>query len=122
MYLHVTREDSRIYFPNNTSREFYIELPLTLDCENYQIALLETYYVPSRRKDPPYYLYCDIVEPSIIGGVLKPLLASFKLSGSITHPRYLDITQKFVKRIKFTVESESTDSVDFEFVLHLRKL
>lgn len=82
---------------------------------------------------PVMYVYCDLVEPQIVGDVRAPLLKIVKVEGkdgeivnvSYTRPHYLPVIRQHFQSIQIDIRLHSGDFVPFErgkvyIVLHFR--
>lgn len=79
--LHVNSNDSLEYYPDNNSSQFKVQLPspIILDQQGWEVALASIYYPLhmhniNQLKPHAILLYSSIVEPSMIGEVLAPIL------------------------------------------------
>lgn len=82
---------------------------------------------------PVIYVYCDLVEPQIVGDVQAPLLKVVKVEGkdgeminaSYTRPYYVPVIRQHFQSIQIDIRLHSGDLVPFErgkvyIVLHFR--
>lgn len=76
------------------------------------------------------YIYCDLVQPQIVGNVLAPLLEVVNVEGEymkITSrqyisPHYIPILRKSFNTINFEIKSDLNKPIDFEFGKTIVKL
>jgi len=113
MYLQVRYQDCQNLYPENNSRLFTVELPTALIGNH--LAVTQIYINP----ETLCVLSADIVDESIYNCSLQPVLGVFFKSGYIPKPAYLKIVEPWVKRIRFTVESEQKIN-DLYFTLHCK--
>ncbi len=79
------------------------------------------------------YIYCNLIQPQIIGNVLAPLLRTVAISGEFGNtmdkvflePHYLPLRNKWFNMIQLSIKSDQNKSVKFNFgksiiKLHLR--
>lgn len=77
-----------------------------------------------------FYVYCDIVEPQIVGNVFAPLLQVINIEGKymdiINHayisPHYIPVLKKSFNTIDIAVKTDQDEPVPFEFGKTIVKL
>lgn len=79
MYLYLSSDDSKKYYPNNNPAMFSTKLPKNIRTPlngNWQIALLDIELPPLETGYEPKFLtvYSDICSSSVYGGGLKQIL------------------------------------------------
>jgi hypothetical protein len=81
------------------------------------------------------YVYCDLVEPQIVGNSLEPLLRIVPIKGShgdyissvFVAPHYIPILRREFSTVEITIKTDTNRLVPFEFgkcivKLHFRKI
>lgn len=128
MYIFVSSHDSKTYYPSNTGWDFRVELPVPIkEAHLYEIALTHVFYPYQLGIENQYfYIFCDIVEESIVNGSKHQILGSFFQIGSIETPQYLPIIKDPLHRIHcFIKHSDLTEPaithLPIFFTLHLKK-
>ena len=126
---------------SNKWYDFTAEIPkqITLkDIDNYQIALcdISESECTNKKKDEentltslikPWYVYCDVVQPSLIGEEnYYPLLNIVTKTGPISKRCYMDISRDYINRIRIYIRDKKgslpTDTIScLRCTLHLRK-
>ena len=85
---------------------------------------------------PPPYVYCDIVQPQIVGDKTVPLLAivpcektteTYETLYAVENIHYIPIQTKSFQKIKIHLRSSTNESIPFEYgratiTLHLKPL
>ncbi len=79
------------------------------------------------------YVYCDLIQPQIVGNILAPLLRTVAISGEFgktvnkvfLEPHYLPLRNKRFDTVQLSIKSDQNESVKFNFgksiiKLHLR--
>ncbi len=80
------------------------------------------------------YVYCDLIQPQIVGNILAPLLRTVAVSGEFgktvdkifLEPHYLPLRNKRFDTVQLSIKSDQNESVKFNFgksiiKLHLRR-
>ena len=125
MYLYTSCDDSKGLFPQNDCWDFIVELPKSL--ENYsKVALTHVWFRSKAIKGSYYYLLCDVVESSVVGGIEAPVLATFYEPGAVGNPAYIKLTLDSIKRLRLTVKSADKKPLqditkEIYFTLHFVK-
>jgi hypothetical protein len=117
MYVHISSSDCQLLYPDNTSTEFTVELPVAINTESYQVGLTQIYF----KGEAFCVLTADICQESIIHCTLSPVLATFFKSANIANPAYKTIVRDYIKRIHFTLQS-SEKIEEFYFTLHFKEI
>lgn len=110
MKLFVSPKDSEKLYPTNSSSDFIVELPQALDLQGTWVCgLIQVFLGKSPSKK--LYLYCDLVEASVIQGKLLPVLRilSTKKSEEYLNPLFLPITRNRIERVRFTIKNKSDE-------------
>ena len=116
MYVHITSTECQLFYPDNTSTEFTVELPVPIT-KSSQVGLTQVYF----KGEAFCVLSTDICEESILNCSLRPVLATFCKSGDIVNPVYKPVTLDWIKRIRFSLQS-SEKIEDFKFTLHFKEI
>lgn len=106
---------------------------LGFDPGEYSGIVHSPYIADPNASFPVIYVYCDLVEPQIVGDVQAPLLRIVKVEGKdgemvnahYTRPYYLPITRQHFQSIQIDIRLHSGELVPFErgktyLVLHFR--
>ena len=102
MYLFLSHKDSENLYPDNSPADFTVELPRSLS-GNF-ISLQNIYFKRKEVESEEYfYILCDIVESSILGGQERKVLGSFFESGSIVCPQDLPLTSNLIRRLHIRI-------------------
>ena len=105
------------FYPDNTSTEFTVELPVAINAETYKVGQSQIYF----KGETFCVLTANICEDSIINCTLRPVLATFFKSGDIVNPAYKPVNCDWIKRIRFSLQS-SEKIEDFKFTLHFKEI
>ena len=116
MYVHISSSDCQLLYPDNTSSEFTVELPVTINTESCRVALTQIYF----KGETFCALSADICDDSIINCSLRPVLATFFKSGNISNPAYKPVVRDCINRIHFSLQSGEKIE-DFQFTLHFKE-
>lgn len=121
MYLYLSSLDSLAYFPQNNFWDFTVELPKSINTEDYQLALTHIFY---KGKVQDYcFVYCDAVESSVVKGGEDCVLGAFYDKGVVDSPHYLNLITNSLKRIRIKVVGGklSAPNTPLFLTLHLRE-
>jgi hypothetical protein len=113
MYLLLSPNDCKELYPANTPSDFIVELPQSIT--GTHISLIEVYYKKKPGSGQLYYVLCDLVESSVVGGREVALLGTFFQRGTIDYPRELGLVTKYFKRIRirvFNADFETSNTSD----------
>lgn len=102
MFLYLSSEDSKELYPFNTATDFTVELPKVVT--GTHLSLHHIHY--SKRDQTPkvyYYILCDLVEASVVGGKEEQVLGAFYQRGDLLSPKPLVLTTQAFKRIRFRI-------------------
>ena len=117
MYVYISSSDCSLLYPDNTSSQFFVELPVAINAEKYKVGLTQIYF----KGEAFCTLTSSICEESIINCSLQPVIATFYKSGNISQPAYKSLVGDWIKRIHFSLQS-SEKIGDFYFTLHFKEL
>ena len=129
MYLYVNSKQYKFYdltIHKNTGYDFMIELPRTLELQGeWSCAVLEVSL--EKPLTEILYLYCDIIENSLILGKPLPLLRSFQESIEYAIPVYVPVIVDEIKRINFKIRDIDDKKSDIKideavYMIHLKKV
>jgi hypothetical protein len=109
---------------------------LSIDYSTKGEQLLNAYYPADMNCAMNYlYIYCDILEPQIIGTALAPLLQVVNIEGKYTDlvsriytaPHYVPVLRKTFNTIEINIKSDQNKPIDFTFgktitKMHFRKI
>lgn len=115
-FIFVSSLDNLDKFPSNTASDFITELPNPIQLnsrENYYwtVSLVDITLLKNVTPNTPMiHLMCDIIQPSVIKGLYKPILRSFPIqsgvradittSGSLFVPFQFPLTTNCIDRIR----------------------
>ena len=124
MYLYVSPADSKLLYSDNKVSDFTVDLPKSLELNGRWLCALVEWGMNIQVKNN-LYVYCDIVQNSVIHGKLSPMLRIMKNS-VISDPYYIPVTREYVDRIRFSVRTIDdkplpTKLTELYLVLHLKK-
>lgn len=124
IYFFIKSSDSKKYFPNNSAKDFTIELEQTLTLTGrFAIALIDYSGLGA------VSLCCDLCTDSHVNDGQKPVLRTLPDSNEyeFCRPIYIPIKSNLIQRIRLyidesdTLKSAFTDRT-FRCTLHLRKI
>ena len=124
MYFYINYYDAKLYV--NTQYDYIIEFPRTFSLEgDWVCALVESSLKHDLESE--LYLYCDVVDNTMVHGKNLPLVRTFQKSEKYTNPFYIPVTTSRINRIRFTIKDRknitpNVDLKDFSFVLHFMKI
>ena len=125
MYVYVSSKDSSAEHVDNTNFDYLYELPLELDLEgSWSCALLEI--ILEKKINTCFYVYCDIVQNSVVHGKMLPILRVIRDTNQYEKPYYVPLVVNSVKRIRIYIKTKDgqTPNIamkDCMFVIHFRK-
>lgn len=98
MYLFVSSDDCKDLYPENSAVNFTVELPQALT-GNF-IALQHVFYKKQEKEVKGYYyVLCDNIQSSVLGGKEVKVLGSFFETGSLQCPQELPLVNHTIKRL-----------------------
>jgi len=114
---------------------FYEENITNIDYSDTTILDISAYYPADLSCGMSYlYIYCDVLEPQIIGTKLAPLLQVVNVEGKYTQlvsriytaPHYVPILKKCFNSIEINIKNDMDEPVNFTFgktivKMHFRK-
>ena len=121
MYIHLSSNDSKSLFPDNSGSEFIVELNSTIS-GMFEVALVD-FQCPTILED--LYVLCDIITPSFLHDADVPVLRKVRTSGEPTHLHYFPVSRTDIKRIKITIRDRSMRTPhlsDTSCILHLKPI
>ena len=102
MFLYISSEDSKELYPSNTVSDFTVELPRVV--RGSLLSLHHVYFTESGTANKVlYYVLCDLVEASVVGGKEEQVLGTFYQTGDIITPQPLNVTSQSFKRIRIRI-------------------
>ena len=102
MLIYVNSVDSVNAHFSNSSVSFAVNInpPLQLqDKEEWVCALMECDFGPDYKEE--LYIYCDLIEPSIVKGRWRNVLRVVTGSGIYPQPYYNPIVRTYIDQIRF---------------------
>ena len=103
-YIITNHEDSKHFFSSNDPFDFILELPETIySTGNSSLALLDHNITVDFIGE--LYVYCDIIQNSLVNGDQLPLLRIIKnkRDNSFTFPYFIKLNIDHFKRIRFYI-------------------
>lgn len=122
MFLYVSPSDSEEYYPGNSFSDFTVELPKSVNTENFQLALTHIYF-KGELGDYWFIVLCDAVHSSVIKGGEDCVLGTFLGKGAVDSPQYHDLITSSVKRLRIKIKGTDipAPSTPLFLTLHLRE-
>ena len=133
IYLHLSSETSRDYFPWNTNSNFTTKLPfhLTLDPSRWEVALLQI-RCPASKAKSQILIKSDIIYDVIYQQDMIPILRWMEINTrtklyDIQVPFYHTLKKKDINQITIKIENPDRQAHSFsnsqavQCVLHFRK-
>ena len=110
MYIYVTHLDSRNTFFANEPLSFHVQIqpPIHLDPnENWTCALMECDFgeEPEDIFEKNLYIYCDLINPSVVKGKYQNLLRVVDKSRIFSLPYFIPITRTIIDQIHFQIRT-----------------
>lgn len=124
MYLFISPSDSISIHPANTNTDFIFELTKPLLLEGvWSFGLVAILF--DNKQTENLYIYCDLVDCSVVHDKSAPLLRIVKKSEEYSYPLYLPITRNTIERIRFTVKNIANKITPvkgaFTLIAHLKR-
>lgn len=120
IYIYLSSEDSKEYFPDNSPENFTIELSRTLSAEKQEVALVDVFFDSYNPQNTGYYfIFCDFVEGSFVGGAEKRVLGSFYRPGALDCLDYHPISEHSLKRLSFQIKTREDNTLHSPVFLKL---
>ena len=112
MYLFISSNDCNLIYPSNSPKDFTVELPQVI--EGSALSLLHVVYYKKTNQpiDRYYYVLCDLVEHSVLGGKEVRVLGSFFESGSLDKPENIALLSSAIKRIRIKIVTDDLGDPD----------
>ena len=106
MYLYISPTDfTGKQYPNNTQYDFIYELPHPVSLEgDWGCAIVEV--LLKRKLSENLYVFCDIVDNSIVHGESVPLLRTIENKVEYLNPFYHKITLNKIKRLRISIRTK----------------
>ena len=131
-YIYICSDDCNNLFPGNKASSFTISIPEALIFESdWEVALVQFAYPPTKIRDRTVSVVCDIAEDSIVGESRLPILRRVTLSAkgkSIIYPspHYHKVKNNHIRQLSIQVLNQSGDEHSFSsgsswFTLHFRR-
>ena len=110
-YLFLSSQDSELYYPENTSTDFTVELTETLYLPGeWECSLLEIFF--TKRITEDIVVYCNICTESAINNSKLPVLrylqnGTYRNNNSFLHPISVPINQTHIQRLRVYIRTVS---------------
>lgn len=131
IYLYLSSKDSKSFHPNNTTADFRVYLPRTLNLdESWSVALVEINFSCDTPTVSEVNIYSSITQHRLVGCEEIQLLARIdaikdnQVSKQIENPIYLPVSLEDLSEVKISIRNDSGDAVyggDVTLILHLKK-
>lgn len=109
MYIHVSFDSSSELYNENQPDDFIYELPMELYLPGkWVLGVHEVIFKTELKQNT--YIYCDIIEHSIVNGELRPLLRVVRRPVNQSPIFYVPVIVTHLKRFKITLRTK-TDSI-----------
>ena len=130
-YLYLQSNESDIYFDDNTTARFRVQLKFPLYLPGlWKVALVEFHATDkakvSKRADDGLYIYADICKDSIVNGEERPLLRRLEKSSKgkwdylLDPPFYVPVSKTEVREVEVYIKGErDEDSTHLVKPVHL---
>ena len=105
MYLFISSEDSNELNPANTSYDFTVTLPQTIN-GSFEIALAEMTYT-SHNED--LYVFCDLCEHSFVKDSMLPILRAVTGVGGYQNLFYHKVTRNSIQRVRIFITNKKLE-------------
>lgn len=106
MYLHVSFDSSSDLYIENRPDDFIFELPSELHLPGqWLLGVKEVIFKSDLRQNT--YIYCDIIEHSIVHGQLRPLLRVIRNSTKQGQCLYMPVIVSYLKRIRIWLRTKT---------------
>ena len=121
-YLYVQSDESDIFFDDNTTTRFRVQLKFPLYLPGrWKVALLEFHATEksksTKKADEGLYIYTDLCKESIIYGEERPLLRRLEKSSKgkydyiLDSPFYLPVAQHEVRQFEVYIRGERDEDL-----------
>ncbi len=132
--LFLSSKDSKQFYPTNSTTEFHIELPQSLDLQGqWFCAITEVHFMCKNTSWKEVNIFTDICGDSYVYNTNLPILRRIsyegrkRISHQYTLPYYHRVLRNQIKRVNITLKDEHLNPVSFVLepftcVLHLRKV
>ena len=104
-HLFISSEDSKMFYPDNNSYDFTIELVKTMR-GRFRIALCEIDYTPSGED---LYIFCDACSQTQVMDRLLPLLRIVDTPGEFSTLYFRTVTRPLVQRLRVYIRNRDME-------------
>ena len=130
-YLYLRSDESDIYFEDNTTTRFRVQLKFPLFLPGlWKVGLVEFHATEkgksTRKADEGLYIYTDLCRESIVNGEERPLLRRLEKTSkgkwdyNIDSPFYLPVAKSELRQVEVYIKGErDEDSAHLVKPLHL---
>lgn len=116
-YLYVQSDESNVFFADNTTADFRVQLKFPLYLEGvWKVALVEFHATEKSKStikaDEGLYIYTNLCTESIVHGEERPLLRRLEKSSKdrwdyiLDTPFYLGVTKKEIRDFEINIRRE----------------
>lgn len=121
-YLYLQSDESDVYFDDNASTKFRVQLKFPLYLPGvWKVALVEFHATEkakaNKKADEGLYIYANICKDSIVYGEERPLLRRLKKSTKSKYdyimdtPFYVPVTTKELREVEVYIRGERDEDV-----------
>ena len=126
MYIFLKSNDSDKIHIQNTKYSFTCEIPQEILLEGVWSCAIVQCNIGLNPEKQDITILSDIIEDSVLHGVLAPVFTIVSTSGSVDYPYYIPLCRNRIHRIKIKLINTSGEkpniSQDYTtFVLHFKK-
>ena len=136
IYIHVSSDDSRAIFPQNTCNRFYVQLPKSLHFTGvWEVGLCELQYHQTFSEVPVNIDICTpLCEDTVVDGKCQDILRRVNVTGEVNQVitktfdrvQYFKVTRPTVDHILMYIREDGKDkatlmSGTFRCTLHFRR-
>ena len=98
-YVTVSSNDSLEYFQDNNGSNFRVHLKRPLQFEGFWVcALCDLEYASTTPNEGNLWVYSNVCNDSIVGGVELPLLRRVPIESNIQHSKFISFSQFYRSR------------------------
>ena len=129
-YIHLSSEDSKIYFPANNVNTFTVKLPEVLKLDGqWEVSLCELFY-PANNAVKNLFISSNLCIDTIIGDQKRPLLRMVRTKKSgyaeFGQRYYIPVSSDTIDRVTIYINTENETEIPFSSgtfrcTLHIRK-
>ena len=136
-YLYVQSDESNIFFEDNTTTKFRVQLKAPLFLQRlWKVALVEFHATEKAKStikaDEGIYIYSDLCRGSIVFGEERALLRRLEKNGKskwdyiLDQPFYLDVSKKEIRDFEIYIKRSVNEDISHlmkpvHLTLHLKR-